>query len=127
MKTFVARYGFIKAADNEFIGGNETNHHKQGNLFINATSKKAAIEKALSLGYRETAASLKIASGIDKDALLAADIINDESIILTPDNRPNWVARVWLDENGERQVARIGELVRDNDAPTFADKFVPVD
>lgn len=126
MKTFVARYGFIKAADNELIGGQESNHHKQGSLFINAKSKKDALEKMLSLGYRETNTSLKVGSGIDMNALLDAGVINEDSIILTPDNRPNYVARVWLDENGVRQVARIGELVRDVDAPTYADKFVPV-
>jgi hypothetical protein len=126
MKTFVARYGFIKAADNDFIGGKETNHHKQGSLFINAKSKKDAIEKMTALGYFQTNASLKIGSGIDMNALLDADVINEDSIILTPDNRPNYVARVWLDDKGVRQVARIGELVRDVDAPVYADKFVPV-
>lgn len=126
MKTFVSRYTFINYEDNEFIGGKETNHHRQGDLFIKARTKKAAIEKLSTLGYLETNASLKIASGLDMEALLEAELINEDSVILTPVNRPNLVARVWLDENGIRQVAHIGSLVRVVDSATYADKFVPV-
>ena len=124
MKTFVARSGFIKVADNEFIGGSETNNHKQGTLLINATSKKAALEKMLELGYHETPTSVRVGSGVDMEALLDAGVLNEESLLLLPDNWPSYVARVWIDDNGDRKVERIGEIVHDKDTPTYAYKFI---
>jgi hypothetical protein len=125
MKTFAVRYGFIKSGDNEFVGGLDTNHHKQGALLINAKFKKDALAKMESLGYKVSATNCTIGSGNDMNALLEAGVINEDSLIVLPDNRPFYVARVWIDENGDRKVARIGELVNDKDAKVHSDKFVP--
>lgn len=126
MKTFAVRYGFIKSGDNKFIGGLDTNRHSQGTLFINAKLKKDALAKMESLGYKVSPTACTIGSGIDMNALLDAGVINEDSLILLPDNRPFHVARVWADESGGRKVERIGELVNDKDAKVYSDKFIPV-
>ena len=126
MKTFAARYAFIKSADNEFIGGYESNRHQQGTIFVQAKFKKDALAKMVSLGYKVPPVDCTIGSGDDLDALLAAGLINAESLILMPANKPDYVARVWTDGSGERKVARLGELVRDAKSPVNAMVFVPV-
>lgn len=125
MKTFAVRYGFIKSSDNECVGGLETNHHKQGALLINAKFKKDALAKMEALGYKVSATQCTVGSGNDMNALLEAGVLNEDSLIVLPDNRPFYVARVWIDENGDRKVERIGELVNDKDAKVHSDKFVP--
>ena len=125
MKTFVTRYAFIKHDDNDLIGGTESNRHKQGALFINAKTKKDALAKMEKLGYRVRPGDCGIASGTDMEALLAAEVINEDSLVLLPDNRPYHVARVWLDENGERHAARIGEVDNDREAATYSYRFIP--
>lgn len=127
MKTFAVRYSFIKHDDNDLIGGTETNRHKQGTMFINAKTKKDALAKMEVLGYRVRPGECRVGSGTDMDALLGAGIINDESLVLLPDNRPYHVARVWLDENGERHAARIGEVDNDREAATYSYKFIPAE
>lgn len=125
MKTFAARTVLLKRDDNEFIGGTESNHHKQGDIFVAAKNKAAAIEIMTGLGYSIRPADVRIGMGNDMDALLEAGVITEDSLTLIPCNRPLLTAKVSKDEHGDRHVATIGEV--GTDAVTYKYVFVPAE
>jgi hypothetical protein len=123
MKTFVARTVLLKRDDNEFIGGTESNRHRQGDIFVAAKNKAAAIEIMTGLGYTIRPADVRVGMGNDMDALLEAGVITDDSLTLIPVNRPYLAAKVSKDENGDRHVATVGEV--GTEAVTYKTVFIP--
>lgn len=123
MKTFVARTVLLNHDDNSCVGGNESNRHSQGDIFVAAPNKAAAIEKLSDLGYPIRPADVRVGSGNDMDALLDAGVITDGSLILISGNRPLLAAKVSKDESGVRSVVTLGEIK--NKPGSYEPVFIP--
>ena len=124
MKIFVARSTFLKVVDNDCVGGLEFNRHSQGVIFVKAKNKASALEKLSSFGYTLAPPALRVSRGTDTEALVAADVITEDSVTLTSSNHPLFVAKAVINENGERTVSNVGVL---QPLPeTYKYEFVPV-
>lgn len=123
MKTFVARTAFLKHDDNKFVGGTESNRHSQGDIFVAAKNKAAAVELLSELGYSIRAADVRLGMGNDMDALVEAGVITEGSLIIVSGNRPLLTAKITKDANGDRTVATVGEV--GTDFATYKTIFIP--
>jgi hypothetical protein len=124
MKTFAVRDAFLKVADNDCVGGRELNRHSQGIIFVKAKNKADALETLVSLNYNIRAASVRAAMGTDVDALTKAHVITEGTLTITSNQNPWMVARVSVNEEGERVTTPLGQLHPSRES--FGYEFIPV-
>lgn len=122
MKTFEVRTVFFIRDDNDVVGGQETNRHCQGSIFLTAERKADALATLESFGYRVRPNECKIGMGLGMEALLAAEVITADTLTLVSlDGRKVGKASV---KDGARVAERIGDLEVDRGGDSYGYKFI---
>lgn len=125
MKTFAVRRAFFQYKDNDTVGGDDVNRHRQGTFFIAAKKKVDAIETLKSFGYTVRPAECTLGMGNAMEALLEAGVIKEGELVLTPGNGRALVGKVRFNEAGERVAEHIGELTVGSHVDSFRQSFTP--